>query len=298
MQVNRRGVSVRSRRAFVLSAARTPRRGDPGDVLADILKSPFGVADLPLRVTTFARQDASGEKVRLLLSADIGQPGMPAQQFDVGYALIDANGAVVASGADRRMLSPANGNPAAMLEYLGEVVVDPGVYTLRLAVVDSEGRRGGVVRDVNAWKLSGEEFALGDLMVGDIQNPADARGMRPAVEPRVGGTLGAYIEFYSNAAAGLAGATVTFEIANAVKEIKAGKVEFRVDKTGIIHAPVGKTSFDTAKLVENAHALVDSVVKAKPSAAKGKYLKSVTVSSTMGPGVAIDTTHIDERPRH
>jgi len=86
--------------------------------------------------------------------------------------------------------------------------------------------------------------------------------------------------------------TVTVDIAKAVKEIKAGKVEFRVDKTGIIHAPVGKTSFPAVSLVENAHALVDSIVKAKPSAAKGKYLKSVTLSSTMGPGVRIDTAHI------
>ena len=79
--------------------------------------------------------------------------------------------------------------------------------------------------------------------------------------------------------------TVTTDIAKAVREIKAGKVEFRVDKTGIIHAPVGKMSFDSGRLVANAHALVDSIVKAKPPAAKGKYLKSVTVSSTMGPGV-------------
>ena len=75
-------------------------------------------------------------------------------------------------------------------------------------------------------------------------------------------------------------------------------MEFRVDKTGIVHAPVGKTSFPAQNLVENAHALVDSVVKAKPSAAKGKYLKSVTVSSTMGPGVTVDTAHIDERSKH
>jgi large subunit ribosomal protein L1 len=87
--------------------------------------------------------------------------------------------------------------------------------------------------------------------------------------------------------------TVTFEIGNAVKEIKAGKVEFRVDKTGIIHAPMGKTSFAPPALIANAHALVDSIVKAKPAAAKGKYLKSVTVSSTMGPGIRIDTTHHD-----
>ena len=92
--------------------------------------------------------------------------------------------------------------------------------------------------------------------------------------------------------------TVTPNVAQAIKEIKAGKVEFRVDKTGIIHAPVGKMSFPTENLIENAHALVDSVVKAKPSAAKGKYLKSVTVSSTMGPGIAIDTAHIDERVKH
>jgi large subunit ribosomal protein L1 len=92
--------------------------------------------------------------------------------------------------------------------------------------------------------------------------------------------------------------TVTTDIAKAVKEIKAGKVEFRVDKTGIIHAPVGKMSFATISLVENTHALVDSIVKAKPAAAKGKYLKSVTLSSTMGPGVRIDTTHIDVVVKH
>ena len=92
--------------------------------------------------------------------------------------------------------------------------------------------------------------------------------------------------------------TVTFDIGNAVKEIKAGKVEFRVDKTGIIHAPVGKMSFTSDFLVANAHALVESIVKAKPSAAKGKYLKSVTLSSTMGPGIRIDTTHIDVVVKH
>jgi large subunit ribosomal protein L1 len=91
--------------------------------------------------------------------------------------------------------------------------------------------------------------------------------------------------------------TVTPNVTQAIKEIKAGKVEFRVDKTGIIHAPVGKTSFPTEQLVANAQALVDSVVRAKPAAAKGKYLRSVTVSSTMGPGVAIDTVHIDERAK-
>ena len=89
--------------------------------------------------------------------------------------------------------------------------------------------------------------------------------------------------------------TVTPNVAQAIKEIKAGKVEFRVDKTGIVHAPVGKMSFPAQNLIDNTHALVDSVVKSKPPAAKGRYLKSVTMSSTMGPGVDIDTAHIDAR---
>jgi large subunit ribosomal protein L1 len=87
--------------------------------------------------------------------------------------------------------------------------------------------------------------------------------------------------------------TVTPDIARAVREIKAGKVEFRVDKTGIVHAPVGKLSFPPQSLVENARALVDSVIKAKPPAAKGKYFRSITVSSTMGPGVRIDETRVE-----
>src|SRR5512142_1572975 len=87
--------------------------------------------------------------------------------------------------------------------------------------------------------------------------------------------------------------TVTFDIGKAVREIKAGKVEFRVDKTGIVHAPVGKTSFPTDRLLENARALVDSIVKAKPAAAKGRYMKSVTLSSTMGPGIRIDAVGLE-----
>jgi large subunit ribosomal protein L1 len=92
--------------------------------------------------------------------------------------------------------------------------------------------------------------------------------------------------------------TVTTDIAKAVREIKAGKVEFRVDKTGIIHAPIGKMSFASQSLIDNAHALVDSVVRAKPSAAKGKFLRSVTLSSTMGPGITIDTSHVTEVVKH
>jgi len=87
--------------------------------------------------------------------------------------------------------------------------------------------------------------------------------------------------------------TVTFDVAQAVREIKAGKVEFRVDKTAIVHVPVGKLSFDDAKLADNTRALVAAVLKAKPASAKGKYVKSIHVCSTMGPGVAIDPAAVD-----
>ena len=89
--------------------------------------------------------------------------------------------------------------------------------------------------------------------------------------------------------------TVTVDIAQAVKEVKAGKVEFRVDKTGVIHVPVGKVSFASDKLLENANTLLNAVVKAKPAAAKGKYVRSVTICSTMGPGVHLDVTPYNQK---
>ena len=88
--------------------------------------------------------------------------------------------------------------------------------------------------------------------------------------------------------------TVTFDVAKAIDEIKAGKVEYRLDKTNIIHVPVGKVSFGAEKLSENFAALMDAIVKAKPAAAKGQYLRSVTVASTMGPGVKINPARIAE----
>jgi large subunit ribosomal protein L1 len=82
--------------------------------------------------------------------------------------------------------------------------------------------------------------------------------------------------------------TVTFDIARAVKEIKAGKVEYKAEKAGIVHVPIGKVSFDTEKLLENARTVINSIIKAKPATSKGKYLKKIAVSSTMGPGIAVD----------
>ena len=86
--------------------------------------------------------------------------------------------------------------------------------------------------------------------------------------------------------------TVTFDVAKAIAEIKAGKVEYRVDKTAIVHCPIGKVSFGTEKLQQNFHALMDALVKAKPAAAKGQYVKSVSVSSTMGPGAKVNPTKV------
>src|SRR5260370_32795106 len=87
--------------------------------------------------------------------------------------------------------------------------------------------------------------------------------------------------------------TVTFEVAKEIKEVKAGKVEFGVDKAGIVHCQIGKIQLDGAKLAENAHAVIEAVLKAKPAAAKGKYLKKITLTSTMGPGIPIDLAEIE-----
>jgi large subunit ribosomal protein L1 len=112
-------------------------------------------------------------------------------------------------------------------------------------------------------------IATPDMMalVGRLGMVLGPRGLMP--NPRVG--------------------TVTFDVAQAVAEIKAGKVDYRVDKAGVVHARIGKLSFGEAKLSENAHTLIDAIVRAKPAGAKGNYVKSVAVSSTMGPGVRVDT---------
>ena len=89
--------------------------------------------------------------------------------------------------------------------------------------------------------------------------------------------------------------TVTFDVANAISEVKRGRVEFRVDRGGNIHTPVGKVSFEDEKLIENCRALIDAVIKAKPPGAKGRYIRGVTISTTMGPGVKIDLSSVEKR---
>src|SRR5687767_3238696 len=141
------------------------------------------------------------------------------------------------------------------------------------AGADHVGGEEVVEKILGGWMDFDAVVATPDMMraVGKLGKVLGPRGLMP--NPKTG--------------------TVTPDVAQAVREIKAGKVEFRVDKTGIVHAPVGKTSFPTENLVDNATALIDSIVRAKPAAAKGKYLKSITVSSTMGPGVKIDETHVE-----
>jgi len=148
----------------------------------------------------------------------------------------------------------------------------------REAGADETGGEELVEKITGGWMDFDAVVATPDMMraVGRLGKVLGPRGLMP--NPKTG--------------------TVTLDVAKAVQEIKAGKVEFRVDKAGIVHAPIGKISFEANRLVANAHALMDSVVRAKPAAAKGKYLKSVTMSSTMGPGVAIDTTHVDELVKH
>ena len=175
----------------------------------------------------------------------------------------------------------------------GTVVLPHGLGKSKRVLAIAGGEKQKEAQDAGADIVGGEEMvekiqggfmdfdavvATPDMMraVGRLGKVLGPRGLMP--NPKTG--------------------TVTTEIAKAVREIKAGKVEFRVDKSGIIHAPLGKMSFKPEALVANAHALVESIVKAKPAAAKGKYLKSVTVSSTMGPGVRIDTTQIDAVVKH
>lgn len=211
VEVRRRNVTVRSRGAFVLSSPTTNRQSAE-ETLIDALKSPFGVAEVPLRITTFTQKDSASDRARIVLAAEVGQPGGEPEEFTVGYALLDSEGAVVEGAVGTHVLSVPNGQANAPRDYLGEIVVDPGNYTLRFGVVDSSGRRGGVIREVSAWKLGGEEFALGDLLIGDSSADAERR-LRPGVEPHIRGEVGGFLELYSTSSDVLDGATANFEIA-------------------------------------------------------------------------------------
>jgi large subunit ribosomal protein L1 len=166
----------------------------------------------------------------------------------------------------------------------GAIVMPNGVgKTVRVLVFargekEKEAREAGadfvgsddIVKKISEenWLEFDRAIATPDMMgqVGKLGRILGTRGLMP--NPKVG--------------------TVTTDVAKAVREAKAGKVEFRVEKAGVVHAPVGKASFDQQKLVENAEALIEALVRAKPATAKGVYLRSITISSTMGPGFRID----------
>jgi large subunit ribosomal protein L1 len=169
----------------------------------------------------------------------------------------------------------------------GAVVLPHGIgKTVRVAVFakgdkDREAREAGadtvgaedlVEKVQGGWTDFDTAIATPDLMgqVGRLGKVLGPRGLMP--NPKLG--------------------TVTFDITRAVREAKAGKVEFRVDKAGNIHTPVGKKSFPADKIAANAMAVIEAIVRAKPSAAKGTYLRTVTMSTTMGPGITLDPTVI------
>src|SRR5688572_20067159 len=212
VQVRRRDVTIRSRQAYVFSSAVETRRSAE-DALRDALSSPFGVSGVPVRVTTFAQQDPASGKVQISVAAQVGAPGAKPAEYTIGYLIIDEENKVAGSYGGKRTLAPIAGSSTEALAFLGGVTVDPGIYTLRFGVVDAEERRGSVVRDVNAWKLAGEEFAMGDLIVGNV--PAAGAGLLASVEPHViGDALAMFVELYSTAATAWDRASVTFELAD------------------------------------------------------------------------------------
>src|SRR6267154_1493270 len=168
----------------------------------------------------------------------------------------------------------------------GTVVMPNGLGRSKTVLVIASGDKQREAQE------AGADFVGGEDMVNKIQSESwtafDAVIATPDMMRSVG-KLGKVLGprgLMPNPKTG----TVTADVAKAVQEVKAGKVEFRVDKTGIIHAPVGKTSFATDKLVENAASLIQAVIKAKPAVAKGKYVRSATLCSTMSPGISIDVT--------
>ena len=175
----------------------------------------------------------------------------------------------------------------------GTVVLPHGLGKSKKVLVIATGEK---VREAEA---AGADFVGGEDMVEKIQKENwtdyDAVIATPDMMKSVG-RLGKVLGprgLMPNPKTG----TVTFDVAAAVKETKAGKVEFRTDKTALVHVPVGKISFPSQNLVENAATVITSVIKAKPSVAKGKYIKGCYLSSTMGPGVPIDTAPVEAAAR-
>jgi large subunit ribosomal protein L1 len=173
----------------------------------------------------------------------------------------------------------------------GTVVLPNGLGKSKRVLVIASGEK------IREAEEAGADFVGGDDMVEKIQKQNwldyDAVVATPDMMRQVG-RLGKILGprgLMPNPKTG----TVTMDVGRAVREVKAGKVEFRVDKTGVIHAPVGKVGFATDKLLENASSVIQAVIKAKPAVAKGKYVRSATICSTMGPGVSLDVTNMNAK---
>jgi large subunit ribosomal protein L1 len=169
----------------------------------------------------------------------------------------------------------------------GTVVLPHGTGTTKRVLVFASGEKMKEAEDAGADVVGGDELAT-KILEGWLE--FDAVVATPDMM-RVVGRLGRVLGprgLMPNPKTG----TVTPDVAKAVNEIKAGKVEFRVEKAGIVHAPLGKVSFPAEHLVENAQAMIAAVQRAKPAAAKGKYVKTVSVSTTMGPGIRIDESSL------
>jgi len=166
----------------------------------------------------------------------------------------------------------------------GAVVLPNGTGKTRTVLVFAKGDKEKEARD------AGADFTGAEDMVARIQQEGWLGFDVAIATPDMMGTVGKLGRILGprglmpNPKTG----TVTFDVAKAVKEVKAGKIEYRVDKAGNIHAPIGKVSFETEKLLENLRTLIDALVRAKPTAAKGQYMKGISLSSTMGPGVKIN----------
>lgn len=170
----------------------------------------------------------------------------------------------------------------------GVLVLPNGTGKTKKVLVIAKGERA------DAAQAAGADFVGAEEMIQKIQTENwfdfDVMITTPdmmGVVGRIGRLLGPK-GLMPNPKSG----TVTMDVARAVAEVKAGKVEYRLDKTAIIHCPIGKKSFGTEKVLENFNALMDAIVKAKPAAAKGQYVKSVTLTSTMGPGVKVNYNKI------
>lgn len=166
----------------------------------------------------------------------------------------------------------------------GAVVLPNGTGKERLVLVFAKGDKAKEAEE------AGADFVGAEDMVAKIQQEGWLDFDVAIATPDMMGTVGKLGRILGprglmpNPKTG----TVTFDVARAVQEVKAGKIEYRVDKAGIVHAPVGKVSFDTEKLLENLNTLIETLIRAKPAVAKGQYLRSVSLSSTMGPGVKVN----------